>query len=197
MIPTSATRSILSYGRRKPQVNHPGQLLGGQDVPGGILNVPQWQLAYWVTPSISTAVAAICSPDALRVYLAQHHYRQPWNFDRAALTGAATIAEELGRAAAIAVPNASTSAHTLATESLLYEFAESMDDDLNTPLALQTLHALATQINSAAANGWSVRVAQQQLQSMGRVFGLRLSANDPEQRVREGWQRYLPDFRTN
>ncbi len=134
------------------------------------------------------------SPDALRVYLAQHHYRQPWSFDRAALQAAATIAEELGRAAAIVLPSAPTGARTLATESLLYEFAEAMDDDLNTPLALKTLDTLATQINSAAADGWSVTEAQQQLQKMGQVFGLRLSANAPEQRVSEGWQRHQANF---
>ncbi len=137
------------------------------------------------------------SPDALRVYLAQHHYRQPWSFDRAALNAAATIAEEIARAAAIAVPNVPTGARALPVESLQYEFVEAMNDDLNTPLALKTLHTLATQMNGAAAKGWSVNEAQQQLHTMGRVFGLRLGANAPEQSVREGWQRHEADFRSN
>jgi len=134
------------------------------------------------------------SPDALRVYLAQHHYRQPWSFAAQELEAAATVADELGRAAHLTQPNLPTGTRTLAVERLQYEFAEAMDDDLNTPLALKVLQTLATEISSAAANGWSVVEAQRQLVTMGSLFGLRLQAYAPEARVSEGWQRYLPDF---
>jgi L-cysteine:1D-myo-inositol 2-amino-2-deoxy-alpha-D-glucopyranoside ligase len=135
------------------------------------------------------------APDALRIYLAQHHYRHPWRFDRADLVAAAAMADACARAARVAVEGTSTRQRTLAVGGLPYEFAEAMDDDLNTPLALNTISTLATQINAAAAKGWSVREAQQQLRAMGRVFGLRLDASAPEPRVRAGWQQYLPDFR--
>lgn len=130
------------------------------------------------------------TPDALRVYLAQHHYRTPWAYDSSALHKGAEVAATLRKA----VNAAGGKGRWLDGETTSYAFTEAMDNDLNTPAAIDLLHDLATQITSAAATGWHVEEAQRKLRLMARVFGLRLDADHPEARVSEGWNQHLADF---
>jgi L-cysteine:1D-myo-inositol 2-amino-2-deoxy-alpha-D-glucopyranoside ligase len=132
------------------------------------------------------------SPDAIRLYLSQHHYRRPWSYERADLAQAATAAEALRRAATATV-NRATGHQTLDVQSLQYEFTEAMENDLDTPRATALLQTMATQINSAVDQGWNVEAAQQQLRTLGSVFGLRFGA-EPEPRVTAGWQAHQADF---
>lgn len=130
------------------------------------------------------------SSDALRLYLAQHHYRTPWSYAEDELAAAATIAETLTQAAT--APGGDGRRLDLGTAS--YAFSEAMDDDLDTPNAVAVLTELATHIQSAAEKGWQVKEAQKELRTMARVFGLRLDASNPEERVQRGWQAHLADF---
>ena len=69
-----------------------------------------------------------------------------------------------------------------------------MDADLCTPVALKALERLADDILLAAGSGRAVRGAQEALEVMGRVFGLRLDSTEPEPRVVREWGTYLSEF---
>ena len=73
-------------------------------------------------------------------------------------------------------------------------FARAMDDDLDTPAAIAALSRLADGTLAAARAGEQVAAAQEGLRQMGRVFGLRLDAAGPEERVVQGWNRHLERF---
>ena len=69
-----------------------------------------------------------------------------------------------------------------------------MDNDLDTPAALNVLAQLAQDIVAAAGAGQNVEAAQETLSSLGQVFGLRLLAAEPEPRVVSGWDKHLKRF---
>ena len=130
------------------------------------------------------------TPDALRVYLAQHHYRTVWEFDEKDLVKASMVAQKLRTAAQ------ATSGQGQALDGTPFqaEFARNMDDDLDTPSALQVLVTLAEAILGHAAGRQSSSEAQNTLQAMGKVLGLRLGEQTPEERVMTGWQHHLAQF---
>lgn len=130
------------------------------------------------------------TPDALRVYLAQHHYRTVWEFDEKDLVKASMVAQKLRTAAQ------ATSGQGQALDGTPFqaEFARNMDDDLDTPSALQVLVTLAEAILGHAAERQSSSEAQNTLQAMGKVLGLRLGEQTPEERVMTGWQHHLAQF---
>jgi cysteinyl-tRNA synthetase len=132
------------------------------------------------------------SADALRYYLANHHYREPWEYNAAELDDAAAAAEEL-RVAATIQDNDATGMplNTTATQDA---FAAAMEDDLDTPTALRLLRRLAGAIVETANRGQRIYAAQNELRRMATVFGLRLGAEQPEARVLEGWNAHLKRF---
>jgi len=130
------------------------------------------------------------SPDALRVYLALHHYRDPWDHDERELIRASDIAERLKSAVSVQGGNTKP----LAVSDLEAAFVNAMDDDLNSPRALHHLEGLASAILGAAGRGRSILDAQTALRSLGRIFGLRLDADRPENRVTCGWHEFLEQF---
>jgi hypothetical protein len=69
-----------------------------------------------------------------------------------------------------------------------------LDDDLNTPTALNALAALAEALDQGAAAGRDIQQAQEDLRRMAAVFGLRLQDGAPEPRVRAGWAAHLAGF---
>ena len=130
------------------------------------------------------------SPDAIRLYLASHHYRQPWSHNPKELASAAQLAGRLLEAVTIqGGRGARVDPGEFATD-----FYAAMDEDLNTPEALQVMDRLADTILSGARDGDNVQVAQEALRAMSRVFGLRLDAEGPDERVQEGWQAHLKRF---
>ena len=54
-------------------------------------------------------------------------------------------------------------------------FTAALDDDLNTPVAVETVLEVARAIQEAAQQGRDVRLAQEALHRMAAVLGLRLS----------------------
>ena len=130
------------------------------------------------------------SPDTLRLYMARHHYREPWSYSRPEL--------ERAQRSACAVREAmlakSGSRRALDGESTVERFVAAMDDDLDTPSAIKHLERLSDAIHKAANQGRDVRPAQQSLRALGSVFGLRLGADDPDREVTYRWSRYLRDF---
>jgi len=130
------------------------------------------------------------TPDALRLYLAAHHYRESWSHEQDDLERAAQLAETL-RAAAITQGG---SGSPVAPESHRAAFIEAMEDDLDSPLALHHLERLAEAILEGAAHGQKLASAQDTLRTLGTVFGLRLDASESERAVVETWGRYLERF---
>ncbi len=130
------------------------------------------------------------SPDALRIYLGQHHYRAPWDFDEKRLQHTAVLAQQLTDAAQAT----SGQGQPLEITRLQSAFGEAMDQDLDTPAALRVLTTAANEILAAARRGAYVQPAQAHLRAMTQVFGLQLGSNAPEARVVAGWQRHLPRF---
>jgi len=131
-----------------------------------------------------------CSPDALRLYLASHHYRRPWSHDPAELHRSERMAGKLCRAVTADCASGNPMDASWGQDT----FTRAMDDDLDAPRAIKALGQLAEQILGAGSEGHDVKDAQETLRSMGRIFGLRLDAQEPYQSVNTGWDRYLSDF---
>jgi L-cysteine:1D-myo-inositol 2-amino-2-deoxy-alpha-D-glucopyranoside ligase len=131
------------------------------------------------------------SPDALRIYLARHHYRAAWSYDREELLAALAAATQLAQAATARGADDGT---PVAFKSSKKRFEAAMDNDLDSAAALAALGELAAAIHAGAGEGRSVAGAQRELRSMSSVVGLRLGSPEPEERVRAGWQEHLKRF---
>jgi cysteinyl-tRNA synthetase len=131
------------------------------------------------------------SPDALRIYLAQHHYRQSWAHDQLELDKAAQSEEKL-LAALTAVDSGE---RPINTQPIQARFRAAMDNDLDTALALASLLNLADEIIFRAETGYQVTAAQDVLREMAAVFGLRLDKTELEARVTTGWQAHRERFK--
>jgi L-cysteine:1D-myo-inositol 2-amino-2-deoxy-alpha-D-glucopyranoside ligase len=130
------------------------------------------------------------SADALRLYLAWHHYRDVWGYNLEELEQAETAAQQL-RAAVTALGGEGPD---FTVASAPAAFIEAMDNDLDTPAALQQLEQLAEEIIAAAQAEQNVAAAQATLRRLSQIFGLRLNAQDVEARVIEGWGEHLKRF---
>jgi len=130
------------------------------------------------------------SPDAIRLYMASHHYREPWSHNDKELGAAEELACKLQRA----VTAKGGEEGFLDSCAARAAFVKAMEDDLNTPAALGALERLADETLRAAETGQDVQAAQEALREMGSVFGLRLDAAGPEERVITGWGRHLGRF---
>jgi L-cysteine:1D-myo-inositol 2-amino-2-deoxy-alpha-D-glucopyranoside ligase len=130
------------------------------------------------------------SADAIRLYLAMHHYRQVWSHDEAELNEAAQL-EKILLAAVGAKSGAGDSLNISTSQAA---FVAAMEEDLDTPLALRSLADIAKHILAAAAKGQDVEVAQSTLRSLSGIFGLRLDASGPGPIVAAGWQEHLNRF---
>ena len=130
------------------------------------------------------------SPDAIRLYLGSHHYRQAWEYDEADLAAAAQLAERLTAAVAASSP----AGPVLDCGPCERHFHEALDNDLDTPRAVRALAEAADEIFAALAYGRNVTASQACLRRMARVFGLRLDQAQPEERVIAGWQAHLSRF---
>lgn len=132
------------------------------------------------------------SPDAVRLYLAQHHYRQPWEYRATKLEQAAALVQKLQ----IALKQFGGHGEALDAAPWQQRFIDALADDLNTPQALEILASLAAAIMNAAQQAQVVNPAQDTLQAMGLVLGLRLDAEATGSNVMAGWNRHLQHFET-
>ena len=130
------------------------------------------------------------SPDALRIYLGGHHYRQAWGYDEIGLIEAEKNVETLLEASRI-VGGAS---NPLDPSSAWAAFCSALDDDLDTPEAQKVLLSFAQNILDAASLGRMVIRAQDELKKMSKVFGLRLGEQEADMRVIAGWNKILTRF---
>jgi L-cysteine:1D-myo-inositol 2-amino-2-deoxy-alpha-D-glucopyranoside ligase len=126
------------------------------------------------------------SPDALRVYLAMHHYRSTWSHDPSELESSERLADKLRQA----VEYEGGRSGSVDPKPHQNEFFAAMDQDLDTPSALAHLENLA----EAIMQGGEVSEAQSVLRQTGAILGLRLDAPTPEEHVQSGWSDHLQRF---
>ena len=131
------------------------------------------------------------SADAIRFYLANHHYRQAWEHDPAALHAATAAVDELTKALQAW---GGERGNSVDAAMMADAFVQVMDDDVDSVTALKLMVQFAKQIQEAAKLGRSVIAAQNELRKMATVFGLRLTDDEAEARVVEGWGRHLERF---
>jgi cysteinyl-tRNA synthetase len=129
------------------------------------------------------------SPDAIRLYLAGHHYRAIWEHDPTALADAEQRAATLHTA--VTVQARAHSVRPLDPSPRQQAFMHAMAQDLDTVAALETMMRLAADIRDAAQAGQSVQAAQDALRTIGRIFGLRLDDAEAEAVVVSGWNQHL------
>jgi L-cysteine:1D-myo-inositol 2-amino-2-deoxy-alpha-D-glucopyranoside ligase len=135
------------------------------------------------------------SADAVRLYLAGHHYRRSWAHDEGELALAQMAAQRLKAAVTVAGGLVEPAAAWRERwQEAIRRFDEAMADDLDTPRALAALDELAVAVLNAAGQGVDVAAVQQELRGRCRLFGLRLDADEPEERVRRGWESHRQRF---
>jgi L-cysteine:1D-myo-inositol 2-amino-2-deoxy-alpha-D-glucopyranoside ligase len=128
------------------------------------------------------------SADAVRLYLASHHYRESWTYDHDELAAAARQVDGLVRALKRASGSGSDS---FAVQRARQAFEAALDDDLDTPQAVRRMSELAAEIQSSAGE---VTGVQRELRRQASVLGLRLDKAEPEARVSSGWQTHKTGF---
>jgi L-cysteine:1D-myo-inositol 2-amino-2-deoxy-alpha-D-glucopyranoside ligase len=113
------------------------------------------------------------TPDAIRLLLVSHHYRQEWEYHPDDMRAAAARAARLARAAALTEADGDVAASPAqpgaAAETARTEFSAALEDDLDTPRALAALETLAGAIEQGAAPGGVAA-----LRELADVLGLRL-----------------------
>lgn len=130
------------------------------------------------------------SADAIRLTLLSHHYREEWEYTDAELRRAVALADRLRQASHDGGHSAWRSlstVHSAATADYVTQFNAALDNDLDTPTAIQVLDALAAEVQAT-------RDEADTLRSLAAILGLRLDAPGPEPRVVEGWTTYLERF---
>ncbi len=111
------------------------------------------------------------SPDAIRLCLFSHRYREGWDYVDSAIEEAQTLANLLKQATATAVGDAPTG---IDADNVRERFIAAMDDDYDTPAVLIILREFADQIIAGSAKGESVQQAQATLRELTDVLGLTL-----------------------
>jgi L-cysteine:1D-myo-inositol 2-amino-2-deoxy-alpha-D-glucopyranoside ligase len=111
------------------------------------------------------------SPDAVRLYLFSHHYREPWVYEDIEVDQWARVAADLIEAIDLPAYGIEEELDiTLERE----RFFQAMDDDLNTPAAIRALQDIATAILQSPEDD-DTRDAQRTLRELGGILGLTLT----------------------
>ena len=114
-------------------------------------------------------------PDALRLYLLDHHYRDVWEYRREGPAEQAGLAERMRKAATVeGGPGAERD-----VTPLRERFFNALDDDLWTPGAVAACREVADAIHACANAGCDVSKAQEVLHEMAGVLGLWLDTTPP------------------
>src|SRR5687768_1077308 len=112
------------------------------------------------------------SADAIRLYLFSNHYRSTWVYDEIELDTWARVAEDLIEAVEFPAYGIEDE---LDVSSLRDRFFNALDDDLNTPVAIEALREIAIAILESPEED-DVRDAQRTLRELSEVLGLTLTA---------------------
>ena len=119
---------------------------------------------------IASDVLQNFSSDAFRLYLFSHHYRDQWEYVDAEIEEWADLARDLQEA----IDTPSYAVGEMLDPSIYQDrFANALEDDLNTPLAIVQLRALTDEI--LAADDTDTTAAQRSLATLAGLLGLTLS----------------------
>ena len=110
------------------------------------------------------------SSDAFRLYLHSNHYRSRWEYDDDLIDHWAMVAGDLAEAASTAQYGFDG---VLDVSRPRDRFLAALDDDLNTPLAIEELRAIAAAILEAPETD-DIRPAQATLRTLSDLLGLTL-----------------------
>jgi L-cysteine:1D-myo-inositol 2-amino-2-deoxy-alpha-D-glucopyranoside ligase len=116
-------------------------------------------------------VLADYHPDALRLYLFSHHYREPWEYIDDELDEWAKLADDLREAADFPAYGVE---EVLDVSLFRDRFYNALDDDLNTPIAIEALREIGAAILEAPEDD-DVSEAQATLRELSGILGLTLS----------------------
>ena len=112
------------------------------------------------------------TPDAVRICLMSHRYREAWDYDDLAMPPAQQLADDLKAAANDA---SGGSGRAMDPGDARRRFEEALDDDLDTPAALEALRILMGDIRDGEERGYDIREAQATLRELTGVLGLTLA----------------------
>jgi L-cysteine:1D-myo-inositol 2-amino-2-deoxy-alpha-D-glucopyranoside ligase len=130
------------------------------------------------------------SADAIRLYLTMHHYRDPWSYSWFELFKA----KRLDRDIRLALAAASYSGKMTDPFPFQEKFKRVLENDLDTPGALNVLQDLVSTILSDSQARQDVSQAQDQLREFGDILGLRMDRPGLSEDVRNGWTNYREKF---
>jgi cysteinyl-tRNA synthetase len=117
------------------------------------------------------------SPDALRIFILNSHYRSPLTYSEETIEAAERGADRLRQVVNSKLDEPGQKyEHTFDANSYQTQFIDAMDDDFNTAQAIATLFDLTRDINRASSEGYSVAAAQKTLQELADVMGLTLKS---------------------
>lgn len=128
--------------------------------------------------------------NALRLYLARHYYREAWEFTDEEFRALVARCQQLNRAARIP----SGSRRKFSADDSRNRFTRSLDNDLDTPGAVEALCELASELLRGVEEGYDIREGQKTLRELASILGLRLDSAEPEDRVKRGWGEHLKRF---
>jgi L-cysteine:1D-myo-inositol 2-amino-2-deoxy-alpha-D-glucopyranoside ligase len=111
----------------------------------------------------------VYSPDVVRLYVFRHHYREPWDFIDDEVDQWVQPAEDI--AAAINLPENGFGQY-LDVSPMRVRFFNALDDDLDTPAAIDAVTDIATAILEAEDDE-DVVDAQRTLKEVAGILGLR------------------------
>jgi L-cysteine:1D-myo-inositol 2-amino-2-deoxy-alpha-D-glucopyranoside ligase len=131
------------------------------------------------------------SADALRLYLAAHHYAIEWSHDPGMLDWAGTVARRLAEA----VTTAGGAGEIFSGADWKARFDLALETDLDTPRAVGIIDDLGVRILVGAARGENVRPAQDCLRELAGVLGVQL-ARDNEHPTEAAWSVHLSSFKS-
>jgi L-cysteine:1D-myo-inositol 2-amino-2-deoxy-alpha-D-glucopyranoside ligase len=131
------------------------------------------------------------SADALRLYLAAHHYAIEWSHDPGMLDWAGSVARRLAEA----VTTAGGAGESFSGADWKARFDLALDSDLDTPRAVGIVDDLGVRILVGAARGENVGPAQDCLRELAGVLGVRLD-RDNEHPTEAAWSVHLRNFKS-
>jgi len=130
------------------------------------------------------------TPNDIRLYMANHHYRDPWNHDPNDLERSAEISAKWQRA----LECESGDQGFFEPGNMEMAFKNAMDNDLDTPAAVIILEDLADRIIQAGERGQNITKSQDLLRGWGGVLGLHKDGIEPDEQVIAGWKQHLKRF---
>ncbi len=134
------------------------------------------------------------SPDAIRLFFLNSHYRSPVVYSEEALTAQERASGRLKNA--ITLKGESKSQDILNSQPFVDRFVAAMDDDINTPRALAAIFDLVRDINRGHEEALSISHAQLTLRELTKVLGLKLDDNSKIDRDINSFIQLLIDLRS-